>query len=83
MVDEKACKLDLKLIENSASGILFQVGPVESINMPEVPSSVYYTKVGVLDIAEVKVDSESYSVSLELESQADLNFKLVSATRLE
>lgn len=83
MVDDKAYKLDLKLIENSASGILFQVGPVESINMPEVPSAVYYTKVGVLDIPEVKVDSESYSVSLELESQADLNFKLVSATRLE
>ena len=83
MVDDKAYKLDLKLIENSASGILFQVGPVESINMPEVPSSVYYTKVGVLDIPRVTVESETYKVSLELENPTDLSFRLISAEAVE
>ena len=79
MVDDKAYKLNLKLIENSASGILFQVGPVESINLPEVPSPIYYGKVGVLDIPEVTVESETYKVSLELENLTDFSFKLISA----
>lgn len=83
MVDEKAYKLDLKLIENSASGILFQVGSAESINLPEVPSSIYYGKVGVLDIPEVTVESETYKVSLELENPNDLSFRLISAEAVE
>ena len=78
-MDGKAYKLNLKLIENSASGTLFQVGPVESINLPKVPSSIYYGKVGVLDIPEVTVESETYKVSLELENLTDLSFKLISA----
>ena len=81
VVNDQAYRLDLKLIENSASGILFQLGLAESIDLPEVPSSIYYSKVGVLDIAEVQVGSESYSVSLELKNSSDLNFKLVSATK--
>ena len=83
MVKDQAFRLDLKLTENSASGILFQLGPAESIDLPDVPSSIYYSKVGVLDIAEVQVGSESYSVSLELENSSDLSFKLVSATKNE
>ena len=83
MVDDKAYKLDLKLIENSASGILFRVGPVESINLPEVPSSIYYSKVGVLDIPKVTVESETYKVSLELENPTDLSFRLISAEAVE
>ena len=82
-VDSQAYSLDLKLIENSASGILFQLGPAESIDLPEVPSSIFYSKVGVLDIAEVQVGSEFYSVSLELENSSDLIFKLISATKNE
>ena len=81
LVNDQAYRLDLKLIENSASGILFQLGPAESINLPEAPSSIYYSKVGVLDIAEVQVGSESYSVSLELKNSSGLSFKLVSATK--
>ena len=83
MVDDQAFRLDLKLTENSASGILFQLGPAEIIEPPEVPSSIYYSKVGVLDIAEVEVGSESYSVSLELENLTDLTFKLLTATKNE
>jgi hypothetical protein len=81
LVNEQAYRLDLTLIENNASRILFQLGPAESIDLPEVPSSVYYSRVGVLDIAEVLVGSESYSISMELESSSDLSFKLVSATK--
>ena len=81
IVNDQAYRLDLKLIENSASGILFQLGPAESIDLPEAPSSIYYSKVGVLDIAEVQVGSESYSVSLELKNSSDLSFKLVSAKK--
>jgi hypothetical protein len=81
VVNDQAYRLDLKLIENSAPEILFQLGPAESIDLPEVPSSIYYSKVDVLDIAEVQVGSESYSVSLELKNSSDLNFKLVSATK--
>ena len=81
LVNDQAYRLNLKLIENSASGILFQLGPAESINLPEAPSSIYYSKVGVLDIAEVQVGSESYSVSLELKNSSGLSFKLVSATK--
>jgi hypothetical protein len=81
LVNDQAYRLDLKLIENNASRILFQLGPAESIDLPEVPSSVYYSRVGVLDIAEVLVGSESYSISMELESSSDLSFKLVSATK--
>ena len=80
-VDDRAYSLDLKLIENSASEILFQLGPAESIDLPEVPSSIFYSKAGVLDIPEVQVGSEFYSVSLELENSSDLSFKLISATK--
>ena len=42
-------------------------------------SYIYWSKVGVLDIPEVEVNSITYSVSLELESETDLRFRLVLA----
>ena len=83
IVDTQAYSIDLKLIQNAASGIIFQVGSTEVIDYPEVPSSIYYGKVGVLDIPEVKVESETYTVSLELDNPADLSFRLISAEAVE
>ena len=83
VVGTQAYTIDLKLIRNTASGIIFNVGSAEGINYPEVPSSIYYGKVGVLDIPEVKVGSETYSVSLELDNPADLSFRLISAEAVE
>ena len=83
LVDTQAYTIDLKLIQNTASGIVFQVGSAEVIDQPEVPSSIYYGKVGVLEIPEVKVESETYTVSLELENPTDLSFRLISAEAVE
>ncbi len=83
LVDTQAYTIDLKLIQNTASGIVFQVGSAEVIGQPEVPSSIYYGKVGVLNIPEVKVESETYTVSLELENPTDLSFRLISAEAVE
>ena len=83
IVDTQAYSIDLKLIQNAASGIIFQVGSTEVIDYPEVPSSIYYGKVGVLDIPEVKVESETYTVSLELDNPANLSFRLISAEAVE
>ena len=83
LVETQAYTIDLHLIQNTASGIIFQVGSAEAVEFPEVPSSIYYGKVGVLDILEVKVDSETYSVSLELANPTDLSFRLISAEVVE
>lgn len=83
LVDTQAYTMDLKLIQNTASGIVFQVGSAEVIDQPKVPSSIYFGKVGVLDIPEVKVESETYTVSLELENPNDLSFRLTSAEAVE
>ena len=83
LVETQAYTIDLQLIQNTASGIIFQVGSAEAVEFPEVPSSIYYGKVGVLDILEVKVDSETYSVSLELANPSDLSFRLISAEVVE
>ena len=68
------------------SGIIARcssIGSAEVVEFPEVPSSIYYGKVGVLDIPEVKIDSETYSVSLELTNPTDLSFRLISAEVVE
>ena len=83
LVGAQAYSIDLKLVQNTASGIVFQVGSAEVVDQPEVPSSIYYGKVGVLDIPEVKVESETYTVSLELDNPADLSFRLISAEAVE
>ncbi len=83
LVETQAYTLDLKLIQNTASGIIFQVGSAKVIEFPEVPSSIYYGKVGLLDILEVKVNPETYSVSLELANPKDLTFRLISAEVIE
>ena len=83
LVETQAYTIDLQLIQNTASGIIFQIGSAEVVEFPEVPSSIYYGKVGVLDILEVKVDSETYSVTLELANPTDLSFRLISAEVVE
>lgn len=79
LVGAQAYSIDLKLVQNTASGIIFQVGSAEAIDPQEIPSSIYFGKVGVLDIPEVIVESETYKVSLKLDNPTDLNFKLISA----
>jgi hypothetical protein len=78
--------LDLKLMENTASGVFFQFVSADSIELPtlpDVPSSIYYSKVGLLDIPDVQIGSESYSISLQLNNLSDLRFKLLAATKNE
>ena len=79
IVSEKAYNLELGLTENSTAGVIFTISSAELIDPPEVPSSIYWSKVGLLDIPEVEVNSITYSVSLELESETDLRFRLVLA----
>jgi hypothetical protein len=79
LVGAQAYSIDLKLVQNTASGIIFQVGSAEAIDPQEIPSSIYFGKVGVLDIPEVIVESETYKVSLKLDNPTDLNFRLISA----
>lgn len=79
IVSEKAYNLELGLTENSPAGVIFTISSAELIDPPEVPSSIYWSKVGLLDIPEVEVNSITYSVSLELESETDLRFRLVLA----
>ena len=79
LVGAQAYSIDLKLVQNTASGIIFQVGSAEAIDPQEIPSSIYFGKVGVLDIPEVMVESETYKVSLKLDNPTDLNFRLISA----
>ena len=86
IIEDRGYVLDLKLIENTASGVVFQFLSADSIEMPtlpDVPSSMYYSKVGLLDIPDVQIGSESYSISLQLNNLSDLRFKLLSATKNE
>jgi hypothetical protein len=86
IIEDQGYVLDLKLIENTASGVVFQFLSADGIelpSLPDVPSSIYYSKVGLLDIPDVQIGSESYSISLQLNNLSDLRFKLLAATKNE
>ena len=86
IIEDQGYALDLKLMENTASGVVFQFVSADSIelpNLPDVPSSIYYSKVGLLDIPDVQIGSESYSISLQSNNLSDLRFKLLAATKNE
>jgi hypothetical protein len=86
IIEDQGYVLDLKLMENTASGVFFQFVSADSIELPtlpDVPSSIYYSKVGLLDIPDVQIGSESYSISLQLNNLSDLRFKLLAATKNE